>query len=194
MVSSSSHAYFSPEEYIAIERMSPIKHDYIAGQIVAMAGASKVHVIITGNLSSLLINHLRGTHCLAYATDMKVRLPKLNHFYYPDIAVTCDERDQRSDEDFILHPKLIIEVLSDTTEAFDRGDKFANYKTIPELEEYILVQQKQALVEQFQRKSNNLWLPKIYGAEDRVEFVSIDFRVKTAALYENVDQLLGIPI
>ena len=68
---------------------------------------------------------------------MKVRLPELNIFYYSDIAVTCDERDRNSDEDFILHPKLIVEVLSDSTEAFDRGDKFADYKTIPELEEYV---------------------------------------------------------
>lgn len=190
MILSSSHAYFSPEEYLAIERMSPIKHNYIAGQIVAMAGASKAHVIITGNLSSLLINHLRGTGCLSYATDMKVRLPELNRFYYPDIIVTCDENDRRSDEDFILRPKLIIEVLSDTTEAFDRGEKFADYKTIPELEEYILVHQQQALIERFQHKSSSLWLPHIYQEGDKVEFASINFIVAIAALYENLDQLL----
>ncbi len=190
MISSYHHAHFSPEEYLAIECISPIKHEYIAGQVVAMAGASKAHVIITGNLSSLLINHLRGTGCLAYATDMKVRLPEMNHFYYPDLAVTCDERDRRSDQDFILHPKLIIEVLSPTTEAFDRGDKFANYKTIPELEEYILIHQNQVLIEQFQRKSSNLWLPKIYRGKEVAEFMSIDCRMETSVLYQNVDQLV----
>ena len=144
------HTDFTPEDYLAIERISPIKHEYIQGQLVAMAGASKAHVIIVGNLSALLVNHLRGTGCLPYATDMKVRLPELNIFYYSDITVTCDERDRISSEDFILHPKLIIEVLSDSTEAFDfpsetlreRGDKFADYKTIPELEEYVLIHQK----------------------------------------------------
>lgn len=185
----SSHAYFSPEEYLAIERISPIKHDYIMGQIVAMAGASKAHVIITGNLSSLLIDHLRGTGCLSYATDMKVRLPELNRFYYPDIAVTCDQDDRRSDQDFILHPKLIIEVLSDTTEAFDRGDKFADYRTIPQLEEYVLVHQHQVLVEHFQRQSNTLWLPQIYRPGDQVEFASINLSVAITTLYESVDQL-----
>ncbi len=190
MTLSSSHAYFSPEEYLAIERISPIKHDYIAGQIVAMAGASKAHVIITGNLASLLINHLRGAGCLSYATDMKVRLPDLNRFYYPDIAVTCHEDDRRSDEDFILHPQLIIEVLSDATEAFDRGEKFANYKTIPELEEYVLVHQKQILVERFQRKSGTLWLPQIYREGDQVEFTSINFTAAIASFYESIDQLL----
>ena len=142
------HTDFTPEDYLAIERISPIKHEYIQGQLVAMA--SKAHVIIVGNLSALLVNHLRGTGCVPYATDMKVRLPELNIFYYSDIAVTCDERDRIFSEDFILHPKLIIEVLSDSTEAFDfpsetlreRGDKFADYKTIPELEEYVLIHQK----------------------------------------------------
>ena len=139
--------------------------------MVAMAGASKAHVIITGNLSALLVNHLRGTGCIPYTTDMKVRLPTANLFYYLDLAVTCDDRDRRSDEDFILHPKLIIEVLSDSTEAFDRGDKFADYKSISELTEYILIHQKQVLVERFQRKSDNLWLPQVYRARghDRIE-------------------------
>ena len=92
MTASKSHAYFTPEDYLAIERISPIKHEYLQGQLVAMAGASKARVIITGNLSALLVNHLRGTGCLSYTSDMKVRLPVLNLFYYPDLAVTCDER------------------------------------------------------------------------------------------------------
>jgi Uma2 family endonuclease len=97
MTTIKSHAYFTPEEYLEIERISPIKHEYLQGQMVAMAGASKAHAIITGNLSALLVNHLRGTECLAYATDMKVRLPALNLFYYPDLSVTWDQRDLRSD-------------------------------------------------------------------------------------------------
>ena len=149
MVLDQRHAYFSPEDYLEIERISPIKHEYWQGQLVAMAGAGKAHVIIVGNLSALLVNHLRGTDYLAYATDMKVRLPALNLFYYADLAVTCDERDRNSNEDFILHPKLIVEVLSDSTEAFDRGDKFADYQTIAELEECVLIHQKQVLVERF---------------------------------------------
>lgn len=190
MTISKSHAYFTPEDYLEIERISPIKHEYFQGQIVAMAGASKAHVIITGNLSALLVNHLRGTGCIPYATDMKVRLPALNLFYYPDLAIACDDRDRISDEDFILHPKLIIEVLSDSTEAFDRGDKFADYKSIPEFEEYILIHQKQILVEQFQRQSNNLWLPQIYRAGDTVELMSISFTFAIETLYENIAQLL----
>lgn len=190
MTLSNSHAYFTPEEYLEIERISPIKHEYLQGQIVAMAGASKAHVIITGNLSALLINHLRGTGCISYATDMKVRLPALNLFYYADLAVTCDDRDRRSNEDFILHPKLIVEVLSDSTEAFDRGDKFADYKTIATLEEYVLIHQKQILVERFQHPSNNLWIPQIYRAGETIELTSIGFACAIETLYENIEQLL----
>jgi Uma2 family endonuclease len=190
MTASKSHAYFTPEDYLKIERVSPIKHEYLQGQMVAMAGASKAHVIITGNLSAQLVTHLRGKSCITYATDMKVRLPTLNLFYYPDLTVTCDDRDRLSDEDFILHPKLIVEVLSDSTEAFDRGDKFADYKTIPEIEEYILIHQKQILLERFQRKSDDLWIPQIYRSGDRINFSSIDFACPIEALYENIAQLL----
>jgi Uma2 family endonuclease len=165
---------------------------------VGRAGASKAHALIVGNLSALLVNHLRGTGCLSYATDMKVRLPELNIFYYSDIAVTCDEsvhevsqdENRTSREDFILHPKLIVEVLSDSTEAFDRGDKFADYKTIPELEEYVLIHQKQVLVERFERKSDNLWVPQIFRDGDRLELTSIGFAGAIAFLYENTDLLI----
>ncbi|MEB3295627.1 MAG: Uma2 family endonuclease [Synechococcales bacterium] len=190
MTVSKSHAYFTPEDYLEIERISPIKHEYLQGQMVAMAGASKTHVIITGNLSALLVNHLRGSGCIAYATDMKVRLPALNLFYYPDLAVTCDDRDRRSNEDFILYPKLIIEVLSDSTEAFDRGDKFADYKSNPAFAEYVLIHQKHILVERFERTSDNLWMPQIHRAGDIIELTSIGFSGPIASLYENVAQLL----
>jgi len=189
MAISKSHAYFSPEEYLEVERISPIKHEYFQGQLIAMAGASKAHVIIAGNLSALLVNHLRGTGCIAYTTDMKVRLPALNIFYYPDVAVTCDPRDRAANEDFILQPKLIIEVLSDSTEAFDRGDKFTDYKSITELEEYVLIHQNQVVVERFQHQSGNLWVPEVYQAGDTIVLSSIDFSCEIEFLYENIEQL-----
>ena len=189
MIANKNHAYFTPEDYLELERSSVIKHKYLQGQVMARAGASKAHVIITSNLSALLVNHLRGTGCIAYPMNMKVRIPTLNLFYYPDVTVTCDDRDRNSNEDFILHPKLIIEVLSDSTETFDCGDKFANYKMIPALEEYVLIHQKQILVEQFQRTPNNSWIPK-YREEDILELASIGFSCPIAGLYENLTQLL----
>jgi Uma2 family endonuclease len=190
MTVSRNHAYFTPEDYLELERISLIKHEYLQGQMVAMAGASKAHVMIAGNLSALLINHLRGTSCIAYVTDMKVRLPTLNLFFYPDLAVTCDDRDLIANQDFILHPRLIIEILSDSTEAFDRGDKFADYKTIPEFSEYVLVHQTQVLVERFQRKSDNLWISRIYQAGDTIELTCINFACPIESLYENIPRLL----
>ncbi len=99
------------------------------------------------------------------------------------------KRDRISNEDFILHPKLIIEVLSDSTEAFDRGDKFSDYKSIPELEEYVLVHQKQILVERFQQKSDNLWSPQVFRTGEQVVFESIGVEVTIADLYENLEKL-----
>jgi Uma2 family endonuclease len=147
-------------------------------------------VIIAGNLSALLVNHLRGTGCISYTMSIKVRIPVLNLFYYPDIAVTYNNRDLHSDKDFILHPKLIFKVLFDSTEVFDRSDKFSDYKSIPEFEEYVLIHQKQVLVERFQRQADSLWIPQIARAGERVEFASIGFACAIAALYETIGQLL----
>jgi len=120
---------------------------------------------------------------------MKVRLPASRLFYYPDLAVTCHEADKNSDEDFILHPKLLIEVLSNSTEAFDRGEKFADYKAIAEFEEYLLVHQDQVLAERFQRQSHNLWVPTIYQAGETLQLSSIGFSCPMSILYDNLAQL-----
>jgi Uma2 family endonuclease len=186
MTINKNYPYFTPEEYLEIEETSTIKHEYIQGHIYAMAGASKAHVILTGNLVTLLNNHLRGTGCIVYSTDMKVRIEPANMFYYPDVAVTCDERDRTSSEDFIRYPRLIIEVLSRKTEAFDRGDKFADYKTLETLEEYVLVNQYQMTVERFQRNAEGFWVPFAYREGDEVLFASVNFHNALAELYENV--------
>jgi Uma2 family endonuclease len=186
MTISNSYPHFTPEEYLEIEESSTIKHEYIQGHIYAMVGASKAHVILTGNLVTLLNNHLRGTGCIVYSTDMKIRIEAANTFYYPDVAVTCDERDRTSSENFIRYPRLIIEVLSRKTEAFDRGDKFADYKTLETLEEYILVNQYQMSLERFQRNAEGFWVPFAYRESDDVSFASVNFHNAIAELYENV--------
>ena len=123
---------------------------------------------------------------------MKVQFLEGDVFYYPDVVVTCDERDQSSNDVFVQHPKLICrdEVLSDSTEAFDRGDKFADYKTIPELEEYVLIHQDQILVERFWRRTSGLWLAQTYQAGTTVDLVSIGFSCAIEALYEKVRRFL----
>ncbi len=148
-------------------------------------------VYIVSNLSGLFFNHLRGVRdCVSYATDIKVKFLEGDGFYYPDVAVTCDARDQATNSVFIQHPKLIIEVLSDSTKAFDRGEKFLDYQTILELEEYVLVHQKQMLVECFWRSPDGKWIKQLYCAGDEVELRSIGFSCPIESLYEKAEQFL----
>lgn len=193
MIASRSRGhYFTPEEYLKLEASSSIKHEHRYGLVFAVAGAKKAHVTIVGNLSGLLFNHLRNQdNCVSYASDIKVEFLNEGVYYYPDLAVSCDERDLTSNNTFIKHPKLIIEVLSDSTEAFDRGEKFTDYKNITELEEYILVHQRQILVERFWRQSNSLWLAQTYRAGEKVEFSSIEFTCPIEFLYEKAQRFLA---
>lgn len=192
MIASKSRGhYFTPEEYLQLEKSSAIRHEYRQGLVFAMAGAKKAHITIVGNLSGLLFNHFRGVKdCSFYAADMKVELFERDLYYYPDIVVTCDDRDRPSNDVFIKYPKLIIEVLSDSTEAFDRGEKFADYKTIPDLEEYVLVHQKQVLVERFVHRTGDLWLAQAYQAGSTIEFSSVGFSCPIEFLYEKAEQFL----
>jgi Uma2 family endonuclease len=184
-----SHASFSPEDYLELERCSPIKHEYLQGRVVTMAGVSEAHVLITGNVSALLVMHLRGTACIPFATDMKVRLSACDAFYYPDLVVSCDDRDRDSTDDALRYPKLIIEVLSKTTEACDRGEKFLDYQTLETLEEYVLVHPDRELVEVFVREAENLWTPSVYRSGEVLVLSSIGWRGAVSELYVGLERL-----
>lgn len=185
MIADSTSSYISPENYLQGEQHSAIKHEYRQGQIYAMAGASNAHVLIAGNLFALLRNHLRGSSCLTYISDTKAHIESINTYYYPDVMVSCDERD-RGFDNFLRYPSLIVEVLSATTEAFDRGDKFADYRLITSLQEYVLVSQTRMRVEYFRRNAQNQWVLYSYGETDEIHLVSVDFRCRVAELYEDV--------
>jgi Uma2 family endonuclease len=195
MVASKSDIYVSPEDYLAGEKVSPIKHEYRQGEIYAKIGASKAHVIIMGNVSVLLRNHLRGSGCMPYMADIKVRNETSNFFYYPDVAVTCDERDRNADdEDFIIYPRLIVEVLSPTTAAFDRGEKFADYRTSESLQEYVLINQERVSVECFRRNAEGLWVLYPYTQGQEVQFSSVNFSCAIEDLYEDaIPSLVNYP-
>ena len=182
-----AHSYLSETEYLQGEQISTIKHEYIDGYIYAMAGALDAHVTIAGNLFALLRNHVRGSGCRVYISDMKARIESLNRFFYPDIMVTCDNRDQET-LGYKRFPCLIIEVLSDSTERFDRGDKFADYQTIETLQEYILINTKKPRVECFRRNEDGLWVLQSYvGEETSFQLQSINFAGTMTQLYEDVD-------
>ncbi|NEO84666.1 MAG: Uma2 family endonuclease [Spirulina sp. SIO3F2] len=185
MIQANASALLSSETYLEAEKSSAIKHEYINGQVYAMAGASDAHVTICANLTALLRPHLRGQPCRLYPSDMKVRISERDCYYYPDLFVTCDERDQNSTY-FKEHPRLIIEVLSDSTEAFDRGDKFDDYSAIATLQEYVLVNQKQRRIDCFRRNKQGVWFLVRYRSGDQLVLESINFRCAVAEVYEDV--------
>ena len=186
MTASFDYTYISPEDYLEGERLSPIKHEYIRGLVYAMAGASKAHGIIALNVATRLRNHLRGKGCTTYIADIKVRMEAANVYYYPDVTVTCDPRDSASlGEDFLRYPRLVIEVLSPTTAAFDRGDKFADYRTLETLEEYVLINQERMTVDCFRRNGEGLWVLYPYSPGDEIFLATVDFRCPIEMLYED---------
>ncbi|MCE2662300.1 MAG: Uma2 family endonuclease [Microcystis sp. 53602_E8] len=169
MVTNPNFFYVSPEVYLEGERVSPIKHEYRKGRIYAMVGAKKPHIVLNTNLATLLNIHLDDSPCLVLTSDIKVRLEEANCYYYPDIAVVCDEREINNTDDFILYPVLIIEVLSKSTESFDRGDK---------------------KIECHRREDSGIWKEQIYEAGDAVEFTSVGFRGSLASIYRKVPGLV----
>ncbi|MEH2304281.1 Uma2 family endonuclease [Nostoc sp.] len=185
MVATPNSSYISPEDYLKAEETSPMKHEYRQGQVYAMAGASNTHVILSGNVFAMLRNHLRGSGCQAYISDTKAHIESINIYYYPDVMVSCDQRD-KAFNNFLRYPCLIVEVLSPTTEAFDRGDKFADYRQMESLQEYVLISQTRLNVECFRRNLESQWVLYPYGQEDIIHLASVDFRCAVADFYEDI--------
>ncbi|WP_204137549.1 Uma2 family endonuclease [Halomicronema sp. CCY15110] len=182
-----SQTPLTPDEYLQLEAESAVKHEYIDGDVYARGGATDAHVTVSGNLAVLLRSHVRGSNCRVYIADMKARIEARNCFYYPDVMVTCDARDTETST-FKRFPKLIVEVLSDSTEAFDRGDKFTDYQSLDTLEEYVIINTRHQRVECFRRTPDNLWLLQTYTAEsEQFKLQSLGFTDAIAALYEDVE-------
>jgi Uma2 family endonuclease len=185
MVTNKREYYISPEEYLEGEKVSQVKHEYIDGEVYAMAGASDAHVTITGNLFSPLRNHLRGSGCRVYMLDMKAQIQAINRYFYPDIMVTCDTQDKEF-EYFKSSPCLIVEVLSGSTEGFDRGKKFTDYRHLKSLQEYVLISQDTMNVECFRRNDEGRWELYPYEKGEEVHLASVDFHCAIATIYEDV--------
>jgi Uma2 family endonuclease len=177
----------SPEEYLRREREAEYKSEYIDGQIVAMSGATEKHNLITGDIYLELRSALRGRPCRVYMSDLRVRVR--SNYTYPDIAVVCEEpRFQDSALDTLLNPVLILEVLSKTTERYDRGIKFGYYRKIESLQEYVLVSQDAAHVESFPRQPDGKWLlTEVDGLNASVQLASLQVAFKLAEIYRQVE-------
>jgi Uma2 family endonuclease len=187
MIASPQFNYLSPTEYLQLEEQSDFKHEYIDGEVYAIAGASDRHVTIAGNLLTAIRNHIRGSGCRVYMSDMKAKIDTANRFFYPDVMVTCDERD-KSNQNYKEYPCLIIEVLSDSTEAFDRGDKFSDYQQLDSLQEYILIGTKRQKVDCFRRNEAGFWVLQPYSLQNSAVWIqSVNLEIDFATVYEDVD-------
>ena len=178
----------SPAEYLAGERKADIRHEYFAGEVFAMAGASREHNQISANIVRLLGNQLLEKPCSVFASDMKVKVKKKAKYSYPDIVVVC-EKEEYEDEhnDILLNPIVIIEILSDSTEAYDRGDKFSHYQGIPSFTEYILISQYSFKMELFTRQPDNSWRYMIYQNEEDILLIeTIECGLPLAEVYRKV--------
>ena len=184
----------SPEEYLEFEHNSDIKHEYIDGEVYAMAGTTKAHNTISLNLAILLREKLKDSDCQTFMADIKVNVSNQKRFFYPDIVVTCDDNDDVNAYD-VKFPKIIVEVLSESTEKFDRGKKFQYYRTIPSLQEYILVSSQEYLIECFRRTKNDLWTLETYEGLNtilRIESLAIDAPLSEIYATLNFDSVAEI--
>jgi Uma2 family endonuclease len=176
----------SAEEYLAGEETAGIKHEFLDGEVWAMVGASDNHVTIAGSLFTLLKRHLKNSPCRAYISDMKVRVEKADAFFYPDVLVTFEAKD-RNNTHFKEYSVFIAEVLSPSTEGFDRGSKFNAYRQLDSLQTYWLIDTENNRIDSFTRADNDDWLLHSYTqAEGEVEINHLAFRCLLNDIYEDV--------
>ena len=178
---------FTPQEYLAMEREAEYKSEYVSGEIFAMAGTSYKHTIIVANLLRELGGQLRGGPCRAVANDLRVSVQATGAYTYPDVVIICGQ-PQFGDEylDTLLNPTVLMEVLSDSTEAFDRGGN-AHYRRLESLQEYILITQNLMRVEHFVRDGERWVLSELNSLEDMLELASVSASVRLSDIYEDIE-------
>ncbi|MGK7878832.1 MAG: Uma2 family endonuclease [Crocosphaera sp.] len=185
MVAAKEHSYMTPEEYLEWEEKQPLKYEYMDGEVYAMTGGTIPHNTIALNLASILKNYLRNKGCKIQINDVKVQVSEQGPYHYPDVVVSCDERDKKAFK-FLQYPCLIIEVLSPSTEAFDRGKKFRNYRQIKTLKEYVLISADQKLIECFRINDQQVWELHSFSQNEQLKLDSLDFNCPVELIYEDV--------
>jgi len=188
-MSSQAQKHYTPEEYLALERQAQCKSEYYAGEIFAMAGASRWHNLIVTNVLRELSLQLKGRPCTTYPSDMRVKVSPTGLYTYPDVTVVCGEAQfEDNQQDTLLNPTLIVEVFSESTEAYDRGGKFAHYRKLTSLMEYVLITQTKPHIEHYLRQPDNRWLlSEAESLHDTIHLPSIDCRLVLAEVYDKVD-------
>ena len=185
-------AGLTPEEYLVLERKAipdaeTVRSEYLDGEFIAMSGASFTHNLITGNIFAELHTRLKGSGCVVFANEMRVSIPSVKSYFYPDVGVVCEEPRFEDDVfDTLLNPIVIVEVLSPSTEAYDRGDKFAHYRQLQSLQEYILVSQDKVRVEHYVRHATQWILTDFQELEQQLPLTSIQCEPRLQEIYERV--------
>jgi len=187
MASPATAAYYTAAEYLALERRATYKSEYVGGHIIAMSGASRRHNLIAANISRELSSQLRGRPCESYVSDMRVRVSETGLYTYPDVVAVCgDIRFADEQTDTLLNPTVIVEVLSASTEAYDRGDKFAHYRRLASLHDYVLVSQDAVRVEHYVRQGEKWLLSEASLLTDTVSLASIQCTLVLEDIYDKV--------
>lgn len=177
----------TPEEYLEFETSSEARHEYVDGLIFSMSGSTEAHNIICGNFFALLHSHLKNSPCRVFASEMKVRIEATNSFYYPDVMVSCEPYAAR--DTYKKEPALIVEVLSPSTQAIDRREKFTAYKRLVSIREYVLVHQNRYQIEIYARTIDGNWSLSVFERADRLRLNFLPdspFEVPVEAIYEKV--------
>jgi Uma2 family endonuclease len=178
----------TPAEYLALERSSREKSEYVNGRVYAMAGAGRVHNLIVGNVFRVLSTQLLGRPCETYVNDMRVKVQRTGMYTYPDVVALCEEaRLEDAVLDTLLNPSVIVEVLSPSTESYDRGEKFAHYRRVESLREYVLVAQVTPRIEHFRREGDSWVLTEISDPGGELALPSLGCVLKLADIYDRVD-------
>jgi Uma2 family endonuclease len=175
----------TPAEYLDWEEQQELRHEYLNGEVYAMTGGTVNHGRIAANLIAILIPHLRGGGCRVQTSDVKVQIAASNDYIYPDVSVTCDERDKTATK-FIAHPCLIIEVLSPSTAAYDRRDKFNLYRRSDSLQDYVLVDTQKIEIDIYSKNDRGRWEILSYVAGDSIELTSINLTFSIEQVFENI--------
>jgi Uma2 family endonuclease len=178
----------SPEEYLAFDRASELKHEYVNGEVRAMTGASLRHVRIVANVTVRLASVLNPRGCDVLPSDMRVRAPGMATYLFPDITVLCGEAEMADEQmDILLNPTLVVEVLSPSTSDYDRGDKWDKYRRIPSLREYVLIWQDRMHVERYTRQGDHFWLfAEVSQPGERLELESVGCVLEVSGIYDGV--------
>lgn len=177
---------FSPEEYLAWEAEQSEKHEYVDGEVFAMAGAGEGHITVCLNVAMALRQHLKGSPCRTFMADMKVQADAASSFFYPDIVVTCSPRDAQ-DPLVKREPTLIVEILSPSTAAYDRGGKFSAYRQLSSLQEYVLIDTDTRATDVFRKAADGLWTLHPFTRNEPVELASVALTIAADVLFDEVD-------